>query len=239
MTGPKTAMVMAAGLGTRMRPLTNDRPKALVEVAGKALIDHTLDRFADAGVERAVVNVHAFADLLEAHLAARRSPRIAISDERDLLLETGGGVAKALPLLGPDPFWAANIDCIWIETGRPALEVMAEAWDPVRMDVLLMLAPTAGSLGFHDNGDLFMEDDGALRFRGGAPVAPWLYVGVHIAKPEVFAGCSSGPFSLLEIWKPLAMRGRLHGVAPRGLWMHAGDPASRDLAEARLMAGPA
>lgn len=234
---PKTAMVMAAGLGTRMRPLTNDRPKALVEVGGKALIDHALDRLAAAGVEEAVVNVHAFADRLEAHLAGRTTPKIAISDERAELLETGGGIAKALPLLGPAPFWAVNIDCVWIETARPALQAMAEAWDPARMDVLLMLAPTATSLGFHDNGDFFLEVDGRLKFRGDAAVAPWLYVGVHIAKPEVFEGSPEGPFSLLHLWKPLAERGRLHGVAPEGLWMHAGDPAARDLAEARLNAG--
>ncbi len=236
MSGPKTAMVMAAGLGTRMRPLTNDRPKALVEVAGRPLIDHTLDRLQAAGVERAVVNVHAFADLLEAHLKARAAPTIAISDERAELLETGGGMKKALPLLGEGPFWGANIDCVWIETGRPALEAMAQAWDPARMDVLLMLAPTATSLGFHAEGDFFLETDGALRFRGEAPVAPWLYVGLHIAKPEVFEGTPEGAFSLTRIWRPLAERGRLHGFAPEGLWMHAGDPAARDVAEARLKA---
>ncbi len=239
MTGPATAMVLAAGLGTRMRPLTDDRPKALVEVAGKALIDHMLDRLAEAGVERAVVNVHYFADRLEAHLMARRGlPAIVISDERAAPLETGGGVRHALPLLGTDAIWVANIDSVWIERDASALARLADAWDPGAMDVCLMLASTSTSLGFHDTGDVFLRPDGRLRFKQPDEVAPLVYVGVHIAKPSVVGGQPDGAFSLLPIWRELAERGRIFGVAPSGQWMHVGDPAARDLAEARLAHAP-
>lgn len=238
---PKTAMVLAAGLGTRMRPLTDDRPKALVEVGGRALIDHMLDRLVEVGVETAVVNVHAFADRLEAHLTARQAkglgPRIVISDERPQALETGGGIKHALPLLGEGPVWVANIDSVWIETGAPALDAVAAAWDADAMDVCLMLAPTAGSLGFHDSGDVFLQDGpkgGVVRFKNPGETAPLVYVGVHICKPSVTAQGPEGPFSLLPIWKGLAADHRVHGVAPEGLWMHVGDPGARDLAEAKL-----
>ena len=238
MSGPKLAMVLAAGLGTRMRPLTDDRPKALVEVGGRALIDHMLDRLADAGVETAVVNVHAFADRLEAHLQARQAtgaaPRIVISDERPQALETGGGIKNALPLLGDGPVWVANIDSVWIEAGLPALDAVAVAWDPNAMDVCLMLAPTAGSLGFHDSGDVFLEDGGAVRFKAPGEIAPLVYVGVHICKPAITADGPEGPFSLTPIWKALAAESRVHGISPEGLWMHVGDPVARDLAEYKL-----
>jgi N-acetyl-alpha-D-muramate 1-phosphate uridylyltransferase len=238
MSGPKIAMVLAAGLGTRMRPLTDDRPKALVEVAGKPLIDHMLDRLAAAGVETAVVNVHAFADRLEAHLKDRAAkglaPRIVISDERPQALETGGGLKQALPLLGDGPVWVANIDSVWIETGIPALEAMAGAWDPAQMDVSLMLAPTATSLGFHDSGDVFLEDDGAVRFKAAGETGPFVYVGVHICDPRITADGPEGPFSLTPIWRRLATDHRVHGVAPDGLWMHVGDPDAKLAAEARL-----
>lgn len=237
MSAPKIAMVLAAGLGTRMRPLTDDRPKALVEVGGKALIDHMLDRLAAAGVETAVVNVHYFADLVEAHLAARQArglgPRIIISDERPQALETGGGIKHALPLLGEGPVWVANIDSVWIEQGVPAIDAVAAAWDPKRMDVCLMLAPTTGSLGFHDSGDVFL-DGGIVRFKDPGEIAPLVYVGVHICKPAITADGPEGPFSLLPLWKRLAADHRVHGVSPDGLWMHVGDPGARDLAEARL-----
>jgi len=238
MSAPKIAMVLAAGLGTRMRPLTDDRPKALVEVGGRALIDHMLDRLVEAGVETAVVNVHAFADRLEAHLTARQArglgPRVVISDERPQALETGGGVRNALPLLGDGPVWVANIDSVWIESGAPALDTVAAAWDPEAMDVCLLLASTAGSLGFHDTGDVFLGEDGVVRFKDPGEVAPLVYVGVHICKPAITADGPEGPFSLLPIWKGLAANHRVHGVAPEGSWMHVGDPGARDLAEARL-----
>lgn len=236
MSGPDTAMVLAAGLGTRMRPLTDDRPKALVEVGGKLLIDHMLDRLAEAGVEQAVVNVHYFAGQMEEHLATRagRTPAITLSDERAQLLETGGGLKKALPLLGEGPVWVANIDSVWIAGDAPALDAVADAWDAGEMDVCLMLAPTATSIGFHDTGDVFLEDDGRLRFKEPGEIAPYVYVGVHIADPKVVADGPDGAFSLLPVWKALAERGRIRGVAPPGLWMHVGDPATRRVAEARL-----
>ena len=231
--GPKTAMVLAAGLGTRMRPLTDDRPKALVEVAGRPLIDHMLDRLAEAGVERAVVNVHYFADRLEAHLRGRSHPQIVVSDERAELLETGGGLKLARPLLREDPVWVANIDSVWTER-RPALRALAEAWDPARMDAALLLAPLERSLGFDGSGDVFLEAEGRLRFRGEAPRAPYAYMGVHISKLGILDDAPDGAFSLSPIWRRLADAGRLHGVVMDGFWMHVGDPASRDAAEARL-----
>lgn len=238
MSGPKTAMVLAAGLGTRLRPLTNDRPKALVEVGGRPLIDHILDRLAEVGVETAVVNVHAFADRLEAHLLARDAtgvaPRIVISDERAEPLETGGGVKHALHLLPDAPFWVANIDSVWINDGGQALETLARAWNPDRMDVCLLTASTTESMGFHDTGDLFLDAEGRVRFKDAGESAPLLYVGVHIAKPSVVADGPDGPFGLLFLWKRLTETGRVHGVAPPGLWMHVSDPRGRDQAEARL-----
>jgi MurNAc alpha-1-phosphate uridylyltransferase len=234
MTAPSIAMVLAAGLGTRMRPLTDDRPKALVEVGGRALIDHVLDRLADAGVETAVVNVHWFADRLEAHLAGRRRPRIVISDERTELLETGGGLKKARALVGDAPIWVANIDSVWLDRGD-ALGALAAAWDPERMDVCLLLARREESIGFEGKGDFFLADDGRLTFRGDAPSAPWAYMGVHIARPGIVDGEPDGPFSLTPIWRRLAAEGRLYGVPMDGFWMHVGDPPSRDAAEAKLL----
>jgi len=228
-------MVLAAGLGTRMRPLTDDRPKALIELGGKALIDHMLDRLADAGVERAVVNLHAFADQLEAHLRRRAgAPAIRFSDERAAPQETGGGLKKALLLLGERPVWVANIDSIWTERGISAMDAMADAWDAERMDVCLMLAPTDASLGFHDTGDVFLEPDGAVRFKRPEERAPFVYVGVHITDPTIVADGPDAPFSLLPIWRALAARGRIYGVAPPGHWMHVGDPAALEAAETRL-----
>lgn len=235
MTVPHTAMVLAAGLGTRMRPLTNDRPKALVEVAGRALIDHVLDRLADAGVQRAVVNVHWFADRLETHLAARgRGPDIVISDERAELLETGGGLKKARPLLGDDPVFVANIDSVWIDRGD-ALAELIRLWDPDRMDAALLLARREGSIGFEGDGDFFLGDDGRLTFRGEAPYAPYGYMGVHITRPDYAGQGPDGPFSLATLWRKSAAEGRLFGCVMDGDWMHVGDPQARNQAEARLM----
>jgi N-acetyl-alpha-D-muramate 1-phosphate uridylyltransferase len=234
MTTPTTAMVLAAGLGTRMRPLTDDRPKALVEVDGRALIDHVLDRLAEAGVKRAVVNVHAFADVLEAHLAHRRDLEIVISDERAALLETGGGMKKARPLIGDDPIFVANIDSIWIETGTPALTRLVEAWDPARMDDLLLLAPLADSLGFDGRGDFFRAEDGRIAHRGGAASAPYAFMGVHLIDPRLIDAWPAGPHGIFPHWMAYAERGRLHGVVMEGFWMHVGDPEARAAAEARL-----
>lgn len=238
-------MVLAAGLGVRMRPLTNDRPKALVVVAGKTLIDHALDRLVDAGVETAVVNVHAFADQLEAHLAKRKTPRILISDERAEALETGGGLKKAMPLLGESPVWVCNIDAPWIEHGASALDAVAGAFDPERMDVCLLLAPTAESIGFHNTadgantGDVFRDADGRIRFKAPGEVAPFLYVGFQITKLAVVADGPEGPFGLLPVWKTLSARGRIFGVPSPGLWMHVGTPEGLEAAEAIYASLPA
>ena len=232
-SAPKTAMVLAAGLGTRMRPLTNDRPKALVEVAGRALIDHVLDRLADAGVERAVVNVHWFADRLEGHLSDRRHPEIVISDERRELLETGGGLKKARKLLGDDPIVVANIDSVWIDR-RNALAELAALWDPERMDAALLLARREESIGFEGAGDFFLGEDARLTFRVEAPSAPYAYMGVHITKPQIVDAEPKGPFSLTRVWRRLAAEGRLYGTCLDGFWMHVGDPATREAAERKL-----
>ncbi|HEV7227084.1 N-acetylmuramate alpha-1-phosphate uridylyltransferase MurU [Brevundimonas sp.] len=227
-------MVLAAGLGTRMRPLTDDRPKALVEVGGRALIDHVLDRLAEAGAERAVVNVHWFADRLEAHLRARgRGPEIVISDERAELLETGGGLKKARALLGDEPVFVANIDSVWIDRGD-ALGDLIRLWDPERMDAALLLARREGSIGFEGDGDFFLADDGRLAFRGDAASAPYAYMGVHITRPDYADGGPEGPFSLSPLWRRSAAEGRLFGCVLNGDWMHVGDPQARDQAEARL-----
>jgi N-acetyl-alpha-D-muramate 1-phosphate uridylyltransferase len=232
---PATAMVLAAGLGTRMRPLTADRPKALVEVGGRALIDHMLDRLAEAGVERAVVNVHAFADRLEQHLRGRTgAPALVISDERDALLETGGGIKRAAPLLGTAPVFTANIDAVWLEAGAPALPALAEAFDPERMDACLLVTRTDRALGLDTPGDFFMAEDGALRFRGEAARAPYAFCGVQVFKPALAAVEPDRVFSTSRVWRRLAGEGRLYGVELDGRWMHVGDPAARDAAEAQL-----
>ena len=235
---PTTAMVLAAGLGTRMRPLTDDRPKALVEVAGQALIDHVLRRLGESGVERAVVNVHWFAERLESHLAARSSgPEILISDERAELLETGGGLKKAAALLGSDPVFVANIDSVWTDNGAPgdsALNQLARLWNPSIMDAALLLARREGAIGFEGGGDFFLADDGRLTFRGDATEAPYAYMGVHICRPDYVADGPEGPFSLSGFWRRSAAAGRLFGCVLDGDWMHVGDPGARDAAEARL-----
>lgn len=240
-TAPKTAMVLAAGLGTRMRPLTDDRPKALVEVAGAALIDHVLHRLGESGVERAVVNVHWFASRLESHLAGRKGgPEILISDERAELLETGGGLKKAGPLLGPAPVFVANIDSVWTDNGAPgntALNQLARLWNPSIMDAALLLARREGAIGFEGGGDFFLADDGRLTFRGEAAEAPFAYMGVHICRPDYVADGPDGPFSLSGFWRRSAAAGRLYGCVLDGDWMHVGDPQARDEAEAKLAAG--
>src|SRR3990172_12172817 len=174
---PKNAMVLAAGFGTRMRPLTDRMPKPLVSVAGKTLLDHVLDRLTEAGVERAVVNVHHFAEKMIDHLESRNDPRIVISDERGLLLDTGGGVLKALPELGEAPFFHLNADTIWIDGVKPNLARLAEGFDPLTMDALLLLAPTAGSVGYAGRGDFSMASDGRLRKRAEREAAPFVYAG--------------------------------------------------------------
>ena len=233
---PRNAMVLAAGLGTRMRPLTDAMPKPLVKVAGRALIDHVLDRLADAGVERAVVNVHHFAEQIERHLAARKKPRIAISDERGLLLGTGGGVVKALPLLGTEPFFHINSDTIWIDGATPNLARLAAAYEPAAMDALLLLAPATGSIGYAGRGDFARAPDGRLTARSGE-TAPFVYAGAAILKPALFADAPAGEFPLTALFDRAAGQGRLHGLALDGRWMHVGSPDAIALAEAAIKAG--
>ena len=238
--GPKTAMVLAAGLGTRMRPLTDDRPKALIEVGGRALIDHLLDRLEAQGVQRIVVNVHAFADQLQDHLDRRRGgAEILISDERAALLETGGGVKHARALLGEDPIWVANGDYVWIEDGEPALQMLADAWDPARMDSCLIVIPKARTLGFDTPGDFFQGPDGELTHRGARPEAPLHCFGVQILDPTLVYAVPEAKFSLFRVWMQAAERGRLKGVTPGGFWMQVGDPQALQAAQARLLEGVA
>jgi MurNAc alpha-1-phosphate uridylyltransferase len=223
-------MVLAAGLGTRMRPLTDDMPKPLVTVAGRALIDHVLDRLVEAGVERAVVNVHHFADQMQQHLAHRKHPQIVISDERGLLLGTGGGVKKALPELGDAPFFHSNSDTFWIDDVKSNLARLADAFDPVAMDALLLLAPTAGSIGYAGRGDFAMAADGRLRKRAGQEAAPFVYA-------ALFKGAPQGEFPLTALFDRAAAGGRLHGLRLVGLWMHVGTPEAIAEAEAAIRAG--
>ncbi|MDI4658514.1 nucleotidyltransferase family protein [Xanthobacter autotrophicus] len=225
-------MVLAAGMGTRMRPLTDTRPKPLVEVYGRALIDHVLDRVADAGIPRAVVNLHHHADMLEAHLKARGgAPQLVLSDERGDLLETGGGVRKALPLLGPEPFLAINSDTIWIEGMRPNLVRLMEHFDPERMDALLLLASAAHSIGYDGMGDFRMDTLGRLSRRAERTVVPFVYAGAAILKPELFEGTPDGAFSLNRIFDKAAEAERLFGLRLDGIWMHVGTPDAIALAE--------
>jgi MurNAc alpha-1-phosphate uridylyltransferase len=229
-------MVMAAGLGTRMRPLTLDRPKALVNLAGRPLIDHVLDRLAAAGVRRAVVNAHAFADALETHLGGRRDLDIIISDEREALLETAGGLKAARGWLGDDPILVANIDTVWLEAGEQALERLIGAWDNGRMDDLILLARLEHSLGFDGPGDFFLDDQGRLTHRGDAAAAPYAAAGVHMLDPRLIDDWEPGRAGMFARWMQMIGRERLHGVVMDGLWMHVGDPVARQEAEARLAA---
>ena len=229
-------MVLAAGLGTRMRPLTDARPKPLVEVAGKALLDHVLDKLAGAGVTTAVVNVHYFADQIERHLATRRAPRIVFSDERPRLLGTGGGVANALPRLGGAPFFHVNSDTLWLDGVAPNLQRLAEAFDPHTMDALLLLAPVSTSIGYAGRGDFTMAADGRLTRRSERDVAPLVYAGAAILRPKLFKDAPDGAFSLTMLFDRAAAAGRLHGLRMEGVWMHVGTPGAIKEAEAAIAA---
>ncbi|WP_336489332.1 nucleotidyltransferase family protein [Methylobacterium nigriterrae] len=229
------AFILAAGLGKRMRPVTATVPKPLVEVAGKALLDHALDRAAEGGIARAVVNVHYLPDLIEGHLARRaQAPEILISDERAALLETGGGVKKALPLVGAEPFLVFNSDSFWLEGPTPNLARLIAEWDPAAMDVLLLVAPTATSLGYEGAGDFVMDPDGRLERRGEREVAPFIYAGVAILKPELFADTPESAFSLNLLFDRAIARGRLFGLRLDGQWLHVGTPEAIAAAEERV-----
>ncbi|MBV8687885.1 MAG: nucleotidyltransferase family protein [Alphaproteobacteria bacterium] len=230
---PQTAMVLAAGLGKRMRPLTATRPKPLVEVAGKPLIDHCMDRLRAAGVKKAVVNVHYLADALEAHLRNRvQDIEIAISDERERLLETGGGLVHALPLIDADPFLVVNSDNLWIDGPVDALRLLASAWDEARMDALLLLVPLARAHCHAGQGDFHMNAAGALRRRKPGGMAPFVYTGVQIVSKRLLAGeVPAGPFSTNLLWDRAIEAGRLFGAVHQGLWFDVGAPPNIRAAE--------
>lgn len=236
---PRTAMILSAGLGERMRPLTEKIPKPLVQVCGKPLIDHVLDKLAAAGVERAIVNVHYLADILETHLAGRKRPRIEISDEREKLLGTGGGVAKCLARLGAAPFFHVNSDSIWLDGVRSNLERLAANFDVESMDALLLLAPTANSIGYSDRGDFVMRPDGRLVSRREREIAPFVYAGVALLSPSLFAGAPSGAFALIRLFRQAEEKGRLFGLRLEGLWMHVGTPEAITAAEAAIVSSAA
>jgi MurNAc alpha-1-phosphate uridylyltransferase len=227
-------MVLAAGLGTRMRPLTDALPKPLVPVAGKPLLDHVLDRLADVGVATAVVNVHHMADAIEAHLKGRTRPKIVISDERGELLDTGGGVVKALTLLGDAPFFHVNSDTIWIEGVMPNLGRLAAQFDPGQMDAALLVAATATSIGYEGRGDFAMTPDGRLQRRAEREVVPFVYAGAAILSPDMFANAPTGKFSLNRLFDQAIEAGRLFGLRLEGTWMHVGTPAAIKAAETAI-----
>ena len=228
---PHTAMVLAAGMGTRMRPLTDATAKPLLEVAGRSLMDRLLDNLVGAGVARAVINVHWCADLVEAHLAKRADIEIIISDEREKVLETGGGLAKARPLLGDDPIFVVNTDAFWEPTGAEPLIALAKSFKKELMDEFLLLADRKRCLGFPGAGDFFRDDKGVLSRRGEAVSAPWDYAGVRILKPQLYDGAPVEPFSANRIWNDLIPKARLHGLPLDRFWLHVGDPDALKHAE--------
>lgn len=230
---PKTAMVMAAGLGKRMRPLTATRPKPLVEVAGKPLLDHCFDRLRAAGVDKAVVNVHYLPDALEAHLNNRtQGIEISVSDERDQLLETGGGLVRALPLIDSDPFLVVNSDNLWVDGPVDSLRLLAAHWDEARMDALLLLVPLARAHCHRGQGDFHMNAAGALRRRKAGGVAPFVYTGVQMVSKRLFEGeLPDGPFSTNLLWDRAIAKGRLFGAVHEGLWFDIGAPPNIRKAE--------
>jgi N-acetyl-alpha-D-muramate 1-phosphate uridylyltransferase len=228
---PTKAMVLAAGLGVRMRPLTDKMPKPLIRVAGQPLLDHVLDKLAGAGVTEAVVNVHYLPDQIIEHTRLRKKPRVIISDERDVVLGTGGAIVKALPILGNAPFFHLNADTMWIDGVRPNLARLAETFDPAHMDILLLMAPTTSSIGYSGRGDYSMLPDGALRKRRELQVVPFVYAGAAIMSPSLFADAPSGEFSLTKMFDRANEQERLFGLRLDGVWMHVGTPDAVQAAE--------
>ena len=228
---PSTAMVFAAGLGQRMRPITDGIPKPLIKVGGRTLLDHCLDRLAEAGVGTAIVNVHWLADQIEAHLATRVAPKIVISDERARLLDQGGGIKKALPLIGDQPFFICNTDALWIEGPRSELDRLIKFFDPARMDALLLVAQAAGAVGVDWPGDFAMDPFNRLTKRDPRCVAPFVYAGVGVIKPQLFQGIAEDVFRLAPFFFRAAEQGRLYGVRLDGIWLHVGRPESIPEAE--------
>lgn len=235
---PEVAMVMAAGLGKRMRPLTATRPKPLVEVAGKPLIDHVLDRLRAAGVRRIVVNVHYLADSLEAHLASHASDfEVAISDERALLLETGGGMVRAEPLIDADPFLVVNSDNFWVDGPSDSLKLLAAQWREGEMDALLLLVPQARAGNHSGRGDFHMDPQGRLRRRGPSRVAPFVYTGIQMVSKRLLREAPDGAFSTNLLWDRAIAEGRCFGAVHQGLWFDVGTPAAIGATERHLAHG--
>ncbi|HLB07832.1 MAG TPA: nucleotidyltransferase family protein [Alphaproteobacteria bacterium] len=229
MTGVTCAMVLAAGLGSRMGGLTRERPKPLLELAGRALIDHALDRLEAAGIARVVVNLHYKAELIEAHLAARTAPPLTLIREATRL-ETGGGVANALAHLGPLPFFVLNADVLWRDGDKPTLARLADRWDDAHMDALLLVH--GRKTGGETPGDFALKASGRLERK--ARGAPYRFTGVQLLHPRLFTGCPEGPFSLNLLYDRAQARGRLYGLAHDGLWLHAGTPEELARAKAAL-----
>ena len=231
------AMVLAAGLGTRMRPLTLERPKPLVEVAGRTMIDHCLDKLAEAGVARAVVNVHHFPQMVKDHLTARTSPAVAISDESGQLLETGGGMIRALPLLAADPFFCINSDNLWVDGPQDVFHQLSEAWNPVRMDALLLVVPHARAANHKGKGDFHMDANGRLTLRRSGRIAPFIYSGIQLVSQRLLRDAPPGPFGTMMLWKRAMAEGRLYGVSHLGLWYEVGSPDAIAPTEEALLHG--
>ena len=224
---PETAMVLAAGLGKRMRPLTATRPKPLIEVAGRTLLDRALDRVERAGIDNAVVNAHYFADQIEAAVTARPGPlAIRVSDEREQLLETGGGVVKALPLIDADPFFVINADNMWIDGSTDTLRLLAQRWDAATMDALLLLVPLARAAGYEGRGDFHLDPLGLVTPRGEFRIAPFVFSGIQLISKRLFEGEPAEPFSMWRAWNKSFARNRVYGAVHQGLWFHVGTPAS-------------
>jgi len=231
-----TAMILAAGLGKRMRPLTASQPKPLVRVAGKALIDHALDRLAEAGVGRVVVNVHYLADALEAHVLARSAPKVSVSDERAKLLETGGGMVQALPQL-PDPFFALNADNIWLDGPKNAFHDLSRRWDSDAMDALLLVVPHARAVNFSGPGDFHMDPIGKLSRRHDGRIAPFIYTGIQLVSHRLLRDAPEGPFSTNILWDRAMAESRLYGTSFTGLWFEVGTPQAIRPTEEALQGG--
>ena len=228
---PSSAMIMAAGLGLRMRPLTLTTPKPLIKVAGKALIEYGLEKLKAAGVARIVVNKHYLPDQIEAWAEAQSDPKISTSDESDLVLETGGGIKRALPLLGHDPFYVLNSDCFWTEAGTPALQRLSEAWDADRMDCLLLLCDPLHTTGFRGGSDFMIEPDSRLKRQTKNAL---IFIGAYIVHPRLFTNAPDGAFSMNVLWNRAIETGQLFGIEHQGHWFDVGTPAGIPAAEAQL-----
>ncbi len=223
---PRQAMVLAAGLGLRMRPLTDKTPKPLIPVQGRTMLDRVLDRLHAVGVEQAVVNLHHLGDQIEAHLKDRDDLKISFSHEEELLLETGGGVAGARDMLGEEPFFVINGDVVWLDGGTPALLRLAQAWDEDRMDFLLLVHPVTYAYGYEGLGDFFMDPAGRLRRRREREIAPFIFAGIQILHPRVLRDLPDGAFSLNLLYDRAVEEDRLWGLRHDGEWFHVGTPES-------------